>query len=59
MELSIMNYHFLKNQGILHASCCLTRIFHTDRDEEAAKADGAPPAVEDRGGDCPGFRGQP
>jgi hypothetical protein len=23
----------------------LTRIFHTDRDEEAAKADGAPPAV--------------
>ncbi len=54
-----MNYYFLKNQGILHASCCLTRIFHTDRDEEAAKADGAPPAVEDRGGDCPGFRGQP
>ena len=40
-----MNYYFLKNQGILHASCCLTRIFHTDRDEEAAKADGAPPAV--------------
>ncbi len=22
----------------------LTRIFHTDRDEEAARADGAPPA---------------
>ncbi|KAB2643861.1 MAG: hypothetical protein DVB29_04375 [Verrucomicrobia bacterium] len=32
--------------------CGLTRIFHTDRDEEATKADGAPPAVGKRRGDC-------
>jgi len=35
-----------------HSKSHLARIFHTDRDEEAAKADGAPPAVGRPRGDC-------
>ena len=29
----------------------LIRIFHTDRDEETAKADGAPPAAQETAGE--------